>query len=181
MSLKPGFDDTISRRVDETGKFHHGGALRAGFESLKDRPLCTSTAVEICPTLKGAALDIRGTPGTQPQLVNDKTGEVIYTPPEGQQRLRDFLADWERFLHNTTDMDPLVRLAVGHYQFEAVHPFTDGNGRTGRILNILFLVQAGPLNLPIPAAWRSGPGRHGTLNEKAANPAAAFKSDPPRI
>ena len=122
-------------------------ALRTGFESLKDKPLCTSTAVEICRTLKGAELDIRSTPGTQ--LVNDKTGEVIYSPPAGQQRLRELLADWERFLHGATDLDPLVRLAIGHYQFEAIHPFTDGNGRTGRILNILFLIQAGLLNLPI--------------------------------
>lgn len=122
-------------------------ALRTGFESLKDRPLCTSTAVEICRTLKGAALDIRSTAGTQ--LVKDRTGEVIYSPPAGQQRLRDLLADWERFLHDETNLDPLVRLAIGHYQFEAIHPFADGNGRTGRILNILFLIQAGLLNLPI--------------------------------
>jgi Fic family protein len=74
---------------------------------------------------------------------------VIYTPPEGEAHLRDMLANWERFLHHQTELDPLVRMAVGHYQFEAIHPFTDGNGRTGRVINILFLIQAELLNLPI--------------------------------
>ncbi|GAB1393450.1 hypothetical protein MASR1M60_16130 [Rhodocyclaceae bacterium] len=63
--------------------------------------------------------------------------------------MRDKLANWERFLHNETDLDPLIRMAIGHYQFEAIHPFTDGNGRTGRILNILYLIQEGLLGLPI--------------------------------
>ncbi|WP_350579230.1 protein adenylyltransferase Fic [Pseudomonas sp. HY2-MNA-CIBAN-0224] len=122
-------------------------ALHNGYQSLADRPLCTGTAVEICRTLKGMNMDIRRVPGTQ--LANDRTGEIIYTPPEGEDRLRDLLANWERFLHNETDLDPLVRMAIGHYQFEAIHPFTDGNGRTGRVLNTLFLIQEGLLNLPI--------------------------------
>lgn len=122
-------------------------ALHRGFQSLVDRPLCTATAVEICRTIKGADVDIRRTPGTQ--LANDRTGEVIYTPPEGESRLRDLLANWERFLHYESDLDPLIRMAVGHYQFEAIHPFIDGNGRTGRVLNILYLIQQELLNLPI--------------------------------
>jgi Fic family protein len=122
-------------------------ALYAGYQSLAARPLCTATAVEVCRTIKAADLDIRRTPGTQ--LINDRTGEVIYTPPEGEACLRDLLANWERFLHNQTELDPLVRMAVGHYQFEAIHPFADGNGRTGRVLNILYLIQAELLTLPI--------------------------------
>jgi Fic family protein len=122
-------------------------ALYAGYQSLAARPLCTATAVEVCRTIKAADLEIRRTPGTQ--LINDRTGEVIYTPPEGEACLRDLLANWERFLHNQTELDPLVRMAVGHYQFEAIHPFADGNGRTGRVLNILYLIQAGLLTLPI--------------------------------
>jgi len=122
-------------------------ALYAGYQSLASRPLCTATAVEVCRTIKAADLDIRRTPGTQ--LINDRTGEVIYTPPEGEACLRDLLANWERFMHNQSDLDPLVRMAVGHYQFEAIHPFADGNGRTGRVLNILFLIQAELLTLPI--------------------------------
>ncbi len=122
-------------------------ALYAGYQSLAARPLCTATAVEVCRTIKAADLDIRRTPGTQ--LINDRTGEVIYTPPEGEACLRELLANWERFLHNQTELDPLVRMAVGHYQFEAIHPFADGNGRTGRVLNILYLIQAELLTLPI--------------------------------
>lgn len=122
-------------------------ALHQGFQSLKARPLCTATAVDVCRTLKGVDMDIRRTPGTQ--LANDRTGEVVYTPPEGEARLRDMLANWERFLHNQTELDPLIRMAVGHYQFEAIHPFTDGNGRTGRVINILYLIQEELLNLPI--------------------------------
>lgn len=122
-------------------------ALNKGFHSLKVKPLCTATAVDICRTLKGADMDIRRTPGTQ--LANDRTGEIIYTPPDGEARLRDLLANWERFLHNQTELDPLIRMAVGHYQFEAIHPFTDGNGRTGRVINILYLIQEELLHLPI--------------------------------
>jgi len=122
-------------------------ALYTGYRSLAARPLCTATAVEVCRTIKATDLDIRRTPGTQ--LINDRTGEVIYTPPEGEACLRDLLANWERFLHKQTELDPLVRMAVAHYQFEAIHPFADGNGRTGRVLNILYLIQAELLPLPI--------------------------------
>ena len=122
-------------------------ALGLAFDSLKDKPLCTATAVDICRNLKGAGMDIRRTPGTQ--LADDRTGEIIYTPPDGEARLRDLLANWERFLHNETELDPLIRMAVGHYQFEAIHPFVDGNGRTGRVINILYLIQQELLTLPI--------------------------------
>jgi Fic family protein len=121
-------------------------ALFEGFEAIKLRPITTSTAIEICRTLKGVGLDIRATPGTT--LTNSHTGEVIYTPPEGADHLRSLLANWERFLNEPTDLDPVVRMALLHYQFEAIHPFVDGNGRTGRVLNILCLVQDKLLDLP---------------------------------
>jgi Fic family protein len=122
-------------------------ALREGFDSLQERPLCTATAVRICQTLKDADMDVRRIPGTQ--LANDRTEEVIYTPPEGEAHLRDLLSNWERFLHNEDAIDPLVRMAIAHYQFEAIHPFSDGNGRTGRVVNILFLIEQNLLTLPI--------------------------------
>lgn len=122
-------------------------ALHRGFRTLAERPLCTATAVEICRTTKGADIDIRRVPGTR--LANDRTGETIYTPPEGEAQLRDLLANWERFLHEHEELDPLVRMAVGHYQFEAIHPFSDGNGRTGRVINILYLIEQDLLSLPI--------------------------------
>ena len=102
--------------------------------------------MEVCRAITGIDLDIRRTPGTT--LSNSHTGEVIYTPPEGEARLREMLANWERFAHESPEIDPLVRMAVLHYQFEAIHPFPDGNGRTGRILNILSLMQDGLLDLP---------------------------------
>ena len=86
-------------------------------------------------------------PGTA--LRNQATGVIVYTPPEGEGRLREQLANWERFLHDAVHLDPLVRMAVAHYQFEAIHPFEDGNGRTGRILNLLFLVEQGLLASPV--------------------------------
>ena len=122
-------------------------ALFEGFKALKDRPLNTRTAEEICTQIKGVQMDVRRVPGTT--LTNDVTGKVIYTPPAGERVLRDMLANWERYLHNEVNCDPIIRMAVGHYQFEAIHPFTDGNGRTGRILNSLFLIQENLLTLPI--------------------------------
>lgn len=121
-------------------------ALYDGFRLLSERPLSARTAIEICRTIKGIQLDVRATPGTA--LRNSHTGDVIYTPPEGRDRLLDLLANWESFLVAEDDLDPVVRMAVLHYQFEAIHPFPDGNGRTGRILNILSLIQQGLLNEP---------------------------------
>lgn len=122
-------------------------SLFEGFNALKQTPLNTRTAEQVCTTIKGVEMTVRRTPGTT--LKSDGTGETIYTPPEGETLLRDKLANWERYLHNETELDPLIRMAVGHYQFEAIHPFTDGNGRTGRVLNSLFLIQEGLLTLPI--------------------------------
>ena len=122
-------------------------ALHDGFKLLARRPLTTGTAVEVCRTIKGVELDVRSTPGTA--LVNPSTGRVIYTPPEGAARLREMLADWERYIHDEGQVDPLIRMAVMHYQFEAIHPFTDGNGRTGRVLNLLYLVETGLLSVPV--------------------------------
>ena len=122
-------------------------ALRQGVASLKTRPLCTATAVAVCTTIKGVAMDVRHVPGTT--LSNQATGKVIYTPPAGEALLRNKLANWERFIHEQADVDPLIRMAVAHYQFEAIHPFADGNGRTGRILNQLMLVEQGLLDMPV--------------------------------
>jgi Fic family protein len=122
-------------------------ALHHGVELLRTRPLVTSTAVEVCGTLLDVELDVRRVPGTT--LLNRGTGRIVYTPPVGEDLLRTMLANWERFLHDPEYVDPLIRMSAGHYQFEAIHPFTDGNGRTGRILNILFLLDQGLLDLPI--------------------------------
>ncbi len=122
-------------------------ALMDGFKSLSERPLSTRTIEKVCSTIKGSQMLVRQVPGTQ--LINDKTKTVIYTPPVTEDLLRNLLHNWEQFMNGENEIDPLVRMAVGHYQFEAIHPFTDGNGRTGRILNSLFLIQEGLLTLPI--------------------------------
>ncbi len=123
-------------------------ALYTGFNDLARLPLSTNTAVKVCSTIKGVEMNIRKVPGTK--LTNQNTGEIIYTPPEGERHLRQLLANWEQFLHNEPHpIDPLIKLAISHYQFEAIHPFTDGNGRTGRVLNMLYLIEQQLLSQPI--------------------------------
>ncbi|WP_068809908.1 protein adenylyltransferase Fic [Pseudohongiella nitratireducens] len=122
-------------------------ALYEGWQTLANRPINTNMVESICSQIKGVDMAVRKVPGTA--LANDHTGEIISTPPAGEKVLRDLLSNWESFLHKQPDLDPLIRMAVMHYQFEAIHPFTDGNGRTGRILNILYLVQEELLSLPI--------------------------------
>lgn len=143
------FADNAGSQVDAATKeaLRYRTALSEGYRALQNRPLGTNLAVSTCRIIKDSNLDIRRVPGTK--LANDHTGEVIYTPPEGERLLRDMLANWEQFLHNNTELDPLTRMAVAHYQFEAIHPFTDGNGRTGRVLNILYLVEQELLALPV--------------------------------
>ena len=122
-------------------------ALWRGASGLTRRPVSTNLAAEICTTLRGIDTDVRRIPGTT--LRNQVTGTDVYTPPDGEARLRSLLGNWEHFLHEHPELDPLIRMAVAHYQFEAIHPFEDGNGRTGRILNLLFLVGAGLLAQPV--------------------------------
>ncbi|MBC8342031.1 MAG: Fic family protein [Proteobacteria bacterium] len=127
-------------------------ALLEGFATLENRPLCTRTAEIVCTEIKGTEIRVRSVPGTA--LLNQVSNEVIYTPPETESRIRELLANWEQFLHpadplQPDTLDPLIRMSVAHYQFEAIHPFTDGNGRSGRILNSLYLVEQGLLPMPI--------------------------------
>ncbi len=123
-------------------------ALFAGYESLTSRPLCTQTAIMVCNAIKHPyEMAIRKTGGTA--LKGGNSGNVVYTPPEGEETIRGKLANWERFIHESGDLDPLIIMEAAHYQFEAIHPFTDGNGRTGRILNSLLLIEKGLLDLPI--------------------------------
>lgn len=137
-------DDNADAATKEALRYSR--SLLEGFRSLLQRPLTTRTAEEICTQIKGIEMQIRRVPGT---ALARQTGEIIYTPPVGEDLLRSLLANWERFLHEGTELDPLIRMAVAHYQFEAIHPFTDGNGRTGRVLNSLFFISQDLLTLPI--------------------------------
>ena len=123
-------------------------ALWEGFNALKDRPLSTNLFIKLVQTIKQNEAGIRDTPGTV--IANPNTNNIIYWPPEGEERIRKLLSNLEDYIHDEdNELDPLIQMGVIHYQFEAIHPFDDGNGRTGRILNILFLVMKGLLNLPI--------------------------------
>lgn len=123
------------------------GALFAGVESIKERPLTAITAGRVCSVLQDREMMVRAVPGTR--IANPDAREVIYAPPEGAGLIHEKLTAWERFVHADDVLDPLVRMALAHYQFEAIHPFHDGNGRTGRVLNILMLIQTGLLDDPI--------------------------------
>jgi len=126
-------------------------ALYAGIGLMKERHglITTKTMIEIVRTIKRNDAGIRKIPGTA--LKNAINGEVIYTPPTGEDVIRGKLDALEHFINGDTawETDPLIKLAVLHYQFEAIHPFADGNGRTGRILNALYLVQQGLLDYPV--------------------------------
>lgn len=121
--------------------------LQVGFRAVRGTGLLTlNTILEIQAELEGNDAGFRRTPGTV--LRNEHTGEVVYRPPS-PERVPDLMAGLEAYLHADGPEDPLVRMAVAHHQFETIHPFYDGNGRTGRIVNILFLVRAGLLDSPI--------------------------------
>jgi len=123
-------------------------ALWYGYDELKKRPvLSTNLFVTVVQRIKKNQAGIRTTPGTT--VANATTGKVIYTPPEGESIIREKLKNLEEFIHADDGIDPLIKLALIHYQFEAIHPFSDGNGRTGRIINILYLAQQGLLDLPV--------------------------------
>ena len=138
-------DDSADAATKEALRYR--SALYEGTKMVQRGMLTTDMAMQICSTIKGRELDLRSESGTT--LKNRMTGDIIYTPPIGQKLLQAKLDNWADFMHRNTEIDPLIRMAIQHYQFEAIHPFSDGNGRTGRILNILFLVEHGLLDSPI--------------------------------
>lgn len=140
----PGSDGNVDPHTKEVLRYRE--ALWHGMNVLQERPFSTNLFVEIVRIIRATDEGIRRVPGTK--IENRGTGEVIYTPPVGEAVIRERLANLEQYAHEA-DVDPLIRMAVMHYQFEAIHPFTDGNGRTGRILNILYLVEQGLLELPV--------------------------------
>jgi Fic family protein len=126
-------------------------AMYAGLERMQARKnlLLTTTLVEIVQIIKQNNAGIRNTPGTA--LKNAINGETVYTPPCCEDVIREKLTALEAFINNSdlSPLDPLIKMAFIHYQFESIHPFTDGNGRTGRILNALYLVQQNLLPQPV--------------------------------
>lgn len=121
-------------------------ALWLGLHELESKPfISTNLCIKIVQCIKQNNASIRNIPGT---TLSNPRGEVIYTPPSGEALIREKLANLEKFIHEEDNLDPLIKMALMHYQFEAIHPFSDGNGRTGRILLLLYLKLSGLLETP---------------------------------
>ena len=130
--------------------YNYAKALREGFRQVKKTKLLTNNDIlEIQSSIEENSAGFRKLPGTE--LRNDSTGEIIYTPPQHPDEIIALMSNLEQFINDDDlcDWDPLVKMAVIHHQFESIHPFYDGNGRTGRIINILYLVKQGLLDTPV--------------------------------
>ncbi|MBS1600932.1 MAG: Fic family protein [Bacteroidetes bacterium] len=126
---------------------HYKEALWFGISKLNKRPiLSTNLFIAIMQIIKENRSGIRNLPGTQ--LKNPVSGKIVYTPPQGESIIRTKLKNLEDFIHAEDGMDPLIKMAIIHYQFEAIHPFFDGNGRTGRIILLLYLKMTGLMDSP---------------------------------
>jgi Fic family protein len=138
-----------SRSADFATKevLRYRAALRRGSEALQSAPLRLALLEDLCGILRDEKVAFRSDDSVYIGNLSQRT--ITYTPPTGGVVVQEKLRNLEEFLLAEDDLDPLVRMAVGHYQFEAIHPFTDGNGRTGRMLNILFLLHAGLLRIPV--------------------------------
>lgn len=123
-------------------------ALRLGYERLRGQPLDLGLIRAVCSTLLDEDVQFRPA-GKGVRIFNHATGRTAYTPPMGGPNMFSKLENLESYLLAEDGPDPLIRMAVAHYQFEAIHPFSDGNGRTGRILNILYLLHTGLLDIPV--------------------------------
>jgi Fic family protein len=142
------FEVSISPNVKEVQNYV--AAMKRGFELVESQGLLTNqTLLKIQETLEGNNAGFRKLPGTA--LKNAQTGAVIYLPPQDPAEIQELMTNLEQFINDPelSDYDPLVKMAIIHYQFESIHPFYDGNGRTGRILNILYLILTGLQKLPI--------------------------------
>lgn len=125
-------------------------AINEGFRMVRNKDILTLNDIKrVQEILEQNSAGFRTTPGTQLKQEND--GAVVYTPPQDGQEIIGFMANLEQFINDgeMSQLDPLIKMAIIHHQFESIHPFYDGNGRTGRIINILYLVITGLLDLPI--------------------------------
>ncbi|MNE24616.1 Adenosine monophosphate-protein transferase SoFic [compost metagenome] len=130
--------------------YNYASALKEGFSIVREKHLITcNQIIEIQSILEETKSGFRKLPGTA--LKNGETGETVYTPPQNHDEIVTLMSNLETFMNDDTltDIDALVKMAIIHHQFESIHPFYDGNGRTGRIINILYLVKEDLLHLPI--------------------------------
>jgi Fic family protein len=130
--------------------YNYVAALEYGYQEVKKQRLITNNCIlKIQEVLEENNAGFRRLPGTE--LKNERTGETVYTPPQDLRQIIDLMNNLEKFINDDmlSDLDPLVKMAVIHHQFESIHPFYYGNGRTGRIINILYLVKEDLLDSPV--------------------------------
>jgi Fic family protein len=128
--------------------YNYAAALKIGFEKVKQQGFIRlDDILAIQSALEENRAGLRALPGTK--LLNPKTKEIVYVPPQNAQEIVTLMGNFVEHLNNAGDIDPLIQMAILHYQFESIHPFYDGNGRTGRILNLLHLTLNGLLDLPV--------------------------------
>lgn len=145
--------DSIARHFVSTAAkevHNYATALRNGFEQVAKSGLLTNNDIlEIQSGIEENRAGFRKLPGTE--LKNEQTGETVYTPPQHHDEILALMTNLEQFINDDElcDWDPLTKMAVIHHQFESIHPFYDGNGRTGRIINILYLVKQRLLSVPV--------------------------------
>lgn len=149
-------DDLYQSAIDENHKSpnakesqSYAEALKLGFKIVQEKGLLTINDISKIQQIVSPNHPVRKIPGTV--LKNPNTQEIIYTPPQNYENLKKLLSNLEIYINNQDfhDIDALIKVPIIHYQFESIHPFYDGNGRTGRILNMLFLVQQGLLDIPV--------------------------------
>ncbi len=129
--------------------YRYNDALFYGFKAIQKQPLTNNLLIKLAHIITDRKAGFRNLPGTV--LKNEKTEEVIYTPPQNSVEIIKHMNNLEQFINKPElcDFDPLVKMAIIHHQFESIHPFFDGNGRVGRILNILYLISEKILDIPI--------------------------------
>jgi len=138
-----GFKDGNAKEVVD-----YRSAIWKGYEAIKEKGFINVNLLILLQSMiEHNDAGVRKTPGTS--LKNSRTGEIIYTPPQEEREIRDLLKNLEDYINSDDEVDPLIKMALIHYQFESIHPFYDGNGRTGRILNVLYLVLNKLLDSPI--------------------------------
>jgi Fic family protein len=138
--------DSPKKATDPMTKEVHRYAQAIHFGWQSKKPLCTPVVEEICSIIKDRQMGVRKTPGT---ALTKESGIVVYTPPDREALLRDLLSNLFNWMNNDDDVHPIIKAAVAHYQFESIHPFSDGNGRTGRIMVVLYLVEQELLKAPV--------------------------------
>lgn len=130
--------------------YHYATALQHAFQQVQHREILSlNDILQIQATIEENSAGLRQLPGTT--LKNEQTGELVYTPPQHPDEIKALMQNLVEFMHDepACDVDPLVKMAIIHHQFESIHPFYDGNGRTGRLLNVLYLVKEGLLDIPV--------------------------------